>query len=156
MDKSITRKEVMLVLQKRKTCQFNKTHTKKTHTKLQPIAPPMNNSLDLSMDFAGPFQNSKNYLLVVIDRTTRYIWKRLFTDMPSTEQMIQKLKDLIEHCDIPIERIVSDNGPQFRSRSWKTYLKDKSSICSLNSTYPQGDGLIERHIQILQKKLRLL
>jgi hypothetical protein len=52
IDISLTKKEVTSVLQKCKSCQFNKTHTKKTHTKLQPILPPMNNSLDLSMEVA--------------------------------------------------------------------------------------------------------
>jgi hypothetical protein len=44
---------IALVLHKCKTCHFNKTHTQKTYTKPQ-RSPPINHTLDLSMDLQDP------------------------------------------------------------------------------------------------------
>jgi Integrase core domain len=117
----------------------------------------MNNTLDLSMDLTGPFNNNKDYILVVVDRTSRFVWTYNFRETASAQATIEKLNEFLNDRNTPISRIISDNGSQFRSKTWQDYLRARNIVCSLKSTYYlQGHGLTEGHIYTLQKKLRLL
>lgn len=88
--------------------------------------------------------------LLVIDYYTKYVEvaKLMCTDSAYT---ISRLKSIFARFGIPGETVFSDNGPQFNSLEMRKFAKEWNFVHSTSSpTYPQSNGMVERHIQTIK------
>ncbi|KAG7503666.1 putative protein K02A2.6 [Solea senegalensis] len=82
--------------------------------------------------------------LVVVDACSK--WPEVFTMNPTTaSQTITVLRDLFARTGVP-EQLVSDNGPQFTSEDFHTFLKN-NGIRHITSApwHPATNGQAERN-----------
>ena len=100
----------------------------------------------LHMQFA---QKGNHTFLVIID--SHYKWLGVF-DMKSTTAC-EILQVLFALYSLP-EKIFTDNGPQFVSSTFKTFLKANEMKQTLVPPYHQAsNGAAERSVQILKRHL---
>ncbi len=111
----------------------------------------------LGVDFVTdlPASDGNTGILVVVDRFSKSCrlipLKRLPTAMETAELMFNHM---FRYFGIP-EDIVSDRGPQFISRVWKSFVKLLGVTISLSTGYhPQTNGQTERKIQEIGRFLR--
>ncbi|XP_064468546.1 uncharacterized protein K02A2.6-like [Ornithodoros turicata] len=105
----------------------------------------------IHVDFAGPFQHHN--FLVVMDAHSKWpeVWPMSST---STSATVENLRDCFSRYGIP-ETIVSDNGPQFRSEEFKSFLRNNGVRHITSAPYhPSTNGLVERFIQSLKQSLK--
>ncbi len=90
------------------------------------------------------FCGKKYYLLVCIDDYSRFILcLTLFNHCPTTKELTSTLDDL----KFKPEKILFDNGGQFREQ-WKSWcIKNKIEPKSAHPYYPQDKGKVERTIR---------
>ncbi len=125
--------------------------------KLFPLHIPNRPWSHLGVDFVTdlPASDGNTGILVVVDRFSKSCHliplKRLPTAMETAELMFNHV---FRYFGIP-EDIVSDRGPQFISRVWKSFFKLLGVTVSLSSGYhPQTNGQTERKIQEIEHFLR--
>lgn len=105
----------------------------------------------IHIDYAGPFQNSM--FLVVVDAHTK--WPEVVpVKSTSSSSTIEILRDLFARFGIP-EQIVSDNGTQFVSEEFQTFVKSNGIRHITSAPYhPATNGLAERTVQTFKQALR--
>lgn len=105
----------------------------------------------IHVDYAGPFEGQ--YWFVVVDSTSK--WLEVFpTKSITSEKTISFLEELFARLGLP-KMIVSDNGPQFTSFTFKQF-------CGLNNIrhvtvapyHPRSNGLAERYVQTFKRRFR--
>ena len=105
----------------------------------------------LHIDFVGPFLDIN--FLVVVDAHSK--WPEVF-EMSSTtsSKTIAVLRHLFAAYGLP-EQIVSDNGPQFVSDEFKTFLQ-KNGVKHIRCApyHPSSNGAVERFNQTMKKSLK--
>lgn len=121
--------------------------------------PPCRPWHTVAMDFCGPYIESDEghkYVLVFVDHFTK--WVEL---VPTRDQLASTVfnsfyRFIICRHGCP-ERLLSDNGPQFRSQLVQGLCKefDIQKIYS-SAYYPQGDGYAERFMRTLNNSLAAL
>lgn len=125
--------------------------------KLMPLPSPARPWSHLAMDFLTDLLESQLYtvILVVVNRFSKACRFIPFAALPSTNQITGALfQQVFRHYGIP-EDILSDIGPQFISRVWKSFFRKLGTSVSLTSGYhPQSNGQVERSIQELTRYLR--
>ena len=96
--------------------------------------------------------NSDDYLIVV-DYTTNYFDLSRLPDKKSSTVAIHT-KRIFARYRIP-KTVISDNGPEFVGKSYKTFSKkwDFDHITS-SPRYPQSNGQIESTIQYVKKTIK--
>ena len=103
------------------------------------------------LDFAGPFLN-KMYLLAV-DAHSK--WPEVFEMSQTTSlKTISVLRHLFAKYGLP-EQIVSDNGPQFISEEFETFMKSngvKHTRCS--PYHPSSNGAVERFVRTFKQAMK--
>lgn len=104
----------------------------------------------LHMDFAGPINGV--YLFIVVDAFSK--WVEVFVLKKITSQdTIRCLKELFARFGSPFV-IVTDNGPQFVSSTFKTFLKEEGVGHKLSAPYhPATNGEAERFVQTVKGHL---
>ena len=102
-------------------------------------------------DFAGPFMNRT--FLVVVDAHSK--WPEVI-EMHSTtaQKTITELRKLFAAYGLP-EQIVSDNGPQFVSDKFATFVK-MNGIKHIRCApyHPSSNGAAERFVQTFKKAMK--
>ena len=105
----------------------------------------------IHIDFAGPFQGKM--FLIVVDAHSK--WPEVFemssTTVPAT---IATLRRIFSSYGLP-QQLVSDNGPQFTSEEFCTFLKEngvKHIRCS--PYHPSSNGLAERFVQTFKQAMK--
>lgn len=91
----------------------------------------------------------KHYVFVVVDDYSRFILSlNLFGHCPTTKDLTSAMQKL----DVKPEKILADNGAQFREQ-WKEWCK-KSFIDAIfaHPYYPQDKGKVERCIRNLSEE----
>ena len=105
----------------------------------------------LRIDFVSPFLDTN--FLVVVDAHSK--WPEVF-EMSSTtsSKTIAVLRHLFATYGLP-EQIVSDNGPQFVSDEFKTFLQ-KNGVKHIRCApyHPSSNGAVERFNQTMKKSLK--
>ncbi|KAJ8357039.1 hypothetical protein SKAU_G00198330 [Synaphobranchus kaupii] len=102
-------------------------------------------------DFAGPFEG--HMFLVVVDAHSKWPEVKLMGST-TTSKTIQALRGLFSRHGLP-EVLVSDNGPQFISSEFATFLQE-SGVKHLRSApfHPATNGQAERFVQTLKRSLK--
>ena len=105
------------------------------------------------VDFKRPLPGGK-YLLVVIDRYSRYLEVEIIHSIGAA-QVIRKLRKIFAAHGLP-KIIVSDNGPPFHSGEVESYLEHLGINHDFSTAYwPQGNAEVERFMRTLGKLLQI-
>ena len=106
----------------------------------------------IHIDFCGPLPSSE-YLLVVIDRYSRYPEVEVLRSTKAAN-VIPKLDKIFAAHGLPY-KIVSDNGPPFNSNEFARYVKALGIVHEPVSPYwPQANGEVGRFNQPLEKAIQ--
>jgi transposase InsO family protein len=112
----------------------------------------------VAMDFCGPYPESRGYryVLVFVDQFTKWVELVPTIDQNTITVIEAFYANIICRHGCP-KRLLSDNGPSFRSRLLDT-LCQNFGIEKIFSTayYPQGDGYAERFMRTLNNSLSAL
>jgi len=95
------------------------------------------------------FEGKKYFIFVVVDDYSRFILLlSLFDHCPATSDLTSVLQKL----NVKPEKILADNGGQFREQ-WKTWcIKNKIKPLFAHPYYPQDKGKVERTIRNLAEE----
>ena len=101
---------------------------------------------NISIDLVGPFPTAVGefkYLLTAIDLATR--WPEAIPLRTTTAKVITKtLMSIFARCGFPA-RITSDNGPQFKGKFFKKWVRHQGIQHVFSSPYHhQGNGVVEK------------
>ena len=111
---------------------------------------------EISIDFAGPFQNAykqKKHLLVSVDNNSRWP-DAMFLPNPSAEKVVKFLLEYIATNGIP-KRIRTDPGTVFKGEKFQQFCEERfiqHVICPIRDH--RGNGKVERMIRTLNERLR--
>ena len=111
---------------------------------------------EISIDFAGPFQNAykqKKYLLVSVDNNSGWP-DAMFLPNPSAEKVVEFLLEYIATNGIP-KRIRTDPGTVFKGEKFQQFCEERyiqHVICPIRDH--RGNGKVERMIRTLNERLR--
>lgn len=119
----------------------------------QPDRPHTQWHIDISYINAG---GTFYYLCSILDGYTRFITHWELAESMKEEQVELVIQRAREKFPGETPRLISDNGPQFRAREFRSYLR----LCGMDQTftspyYPQSNGKIERwHKELKQTCIR--
>ena len=105
----------------------------------------------LHLDFAGPFCNLM--FLVLIDAHSKWI-DVLPMQSITSEKTIEKLRPIFATHGLP-QKVVTDNGPSFTSKEFKTFMSENGISHITTAPYhPSSNGLAERAVQTFKQGLK--
>ena len=109
------------------------------------------------LDIVGPFPKAvgnKKYLLVGIDYFTKWVETEPLTNIRDVDAKKFLWKNIVTRFGVP-NTLISDNGLQFDSKSFKRYCCELG-ITNRYSTpaYPQGNGQVEVVNKVIANELR--
>jgi hypothetical protein len=142
-------------------CQTSKTSNKHPQGLLHSLPVPYRPWSSISMDFVGPFPQSrgKNYLWVVLCRLTSMIHLiPINVNTTATELAYLYMEHIVRLHGLP-ESIVSDRDSKFTAKFWRELHRLMGTKMLMSTAFhPQTDGASERAIrsvsQILRGKVR--
>lgn len=104
----------------------------------------------IHIDFAGPFRGSM--WLIVVDAKTK--WPEVIPLKETTsDKTFEALERLFAVHGIP-EQLVSDNGPQFRSKVWQDLMVEHGIVHTLSPPYhPRSNGEAERFVRTFKESI---
>ena len=106
----------------------------------------------VNADFAGPFLGS--YFLLLVDAHSK--WPEIIPMSTTTaNRTISEMRKVFSSYGCP-EQLVSDNGPQFCSTEFGTFLKMngvKHIRCS--PYHPSSNGAVERLVQTFKRAMKV-
>ena len=125
--------------------------------KLPPTAPlhpwewPTKPWVRLHIDFAGPYLNQM--FLIIVDAHSK--WPEVIPmKHASSAGVIEALRSLFARYGIP-EQIVSDNGSQFTSNEFSTFLMQNGvRHIAIAQYHPATNGLAERFVQTFKNAMK--
>ena len=139
------------------TCARAKIPRHQPYGLLQPLPIPTQQWQSISLDFITDLPQSAKFdsILVIVDRLTKMAHfvpcTRTITAKETADLVTQNIFRL---HGLP-ESIISDRGPQFTSKFWKSLLQTLGISANLSTAFhPQSDGQTERVNQILEQYLR--
>ena len=114
---------------------------------LIPTGIPRNPWENIHVDLYGPLPDG-NYVFGIIDETDR--WPEVVVLRSATSaDVIKSLDRVFASLDYP-KVVVSDNGSQFTSERFKSFLKEIGSQQRLVTPYcPRANGEIEQFLEML-------
>ncbi|KAL0177702.1 hypothetical protein M9458_026596, partial [Cirrhinus mrigala] len=140
-----------------KECAMSKSPRHLPAGKLHPLPIPDHPWSHLGVDFMMdlPSSDGNTCILVIVDRFSKFCRLLPLKGLPTAMETAESLfNHVFRYYGIP-EDTVSDRGPQFISRVWKSFFKLLGVTVSLSSRYhPQTNGQTERKIQEVGRFLR--
>lgn len=138
-------------------CQMFKAPPGLTLGSLQLMPTPNKPYLYLSMDTinmgAAAENTDRKHIQVIIDHNSRFIWT-LATKKNDANAAITAF-DKVAH--LQPKHLITDNGPNFASHKFNSYLKKHKINHILTTAYhPASNGLVERVNKTLLDRLRFL
>ena len=121
---------------------------------IQPTTLPNGPWQDLSIDFLGPLDSGKHFVLVVVDYYSRWFDIEITKDTTSSK-VISTLRRLFTTHGLPFS-ITSDNAANFKSQEFETYLEENGIDHRLvTPLHPAANGEVERQNRSLMKRIRI-
>ncbi|XP_049886625.1 uncharacterized protein K02A2.6-like [Pectinophora gossypiella] len=109
--------------------------------------------IDIAIDLMGPLP-SGDHLLVVVDYYSRYKEVKICRKITSTE-IVAKLKEIFSRLGNPTS-ITADNGRQFISEEFKSFLTERNiTLFNTIPYWPQQNGEVERQNRDILKRLKI-
>ena len=113
------------------------------HEPVQPSQLPDGPWQYVEMDFQGPYPNNE-YLLVMIDRYSRWPEVSVFKNPPNARTTIKAMKAIFANKGTP-ETCHSDNGSPFQSDALKKFAKEEGFRHKhITPEWPRANGTVER------------
>ncbi|XP_045183417.2 uncharacterized protein K02A2.6-like [Mercenaria mercenaria] len=104
----------------------------------------------IHIDFAD-FKNHS--FLILIDNYSKWL-EVIPMKSTTSENTIDKLRSIFSYTGLP-EQLVSDNGPQFTSVTFKDFVKTTGIRHTLTPPYhPSSNGQAERAVQVVKNALK--
>ncbi len=131
-------------------CAVTTTPFQLPQDKLLSLPIPRTPWSQIGVDFVTdlPNSDSNTCILVAVDRFSKACKLLPLKGLPTAFEMAELLFHHVFRNFGILEDIVSDRGPQFTSRVWKSFFKLHGVTVSLSSGYhPQTNGQTERKIQ---------
>lgn len=102
-------------------------------------------------DYAGPFMN--RMFLIVIDAHTK--WAEVIpTTSTTSSATMDILTTIFARFGLPTQ-LVSDNGPQFTSEEFKSFLRHNGIKHITSAPYhPSTNGIAERFVQVFKNAMK--
>ena len=149
-------KEALEYSKKCDQCQRFAPNTHQLGGFLNPLSSPWPFA-QWGLDIVGPFPKAtgnKKYLLVGTDYFTKWIEAKPLANIRDVDVKKFLWKNIVTHFGIP-HTLVSDNGLQFDSKSFKRYCCEME-ITNRHSTlaYPQGNGQAESVNKVIVSELK--
>nr|GFC08400.1 integrase, catalytic region, zinc finger, CCHC-type, peptidase aspartic, catalytic [Tanacetum cinerariifolium] len=84
----------------------------------------------LHMDLCGPMRvesvNGKKYILVIVDDYSRFTWVKFLRSKDETPMFIIKFLKMIQvRLNVPVRRILTDNGIEFVNQTLRDYYEER-------------------------------
>ncbi|KAJ0555261.1 putative nucleotidyltransferase, Ribonuclease H [Helianthus annuus] len=152
-------KDIKSLVKKCDVCLRAKYETMASPGLLNPLPVPQSIFTDISMDFISglPKSGSKDTILVVVDRLTKYGHFMAIKHPFSAAQIAQIMLDSVFKLHGCPLNIVSDRDPIFMSLFWKEFLQLQGIDQALSTAYhPQSDGQTEVLNRCLETYLRCM
>jgi len=111
----------------------------------------------LAIDIKGPMYDvpsCSRYAIVIIDLLSK--WPEVFfVSSVDTESIIKALKTVFAREGLP-SQILSDNGPQFTSQTFKLFVEENNITHVRSPLYcPQTNGVVERFNRTLSEQVEI-
>ena len=128
-------------------------------TNLGQLPSPIEPNQEIQMDFAGPipYKNTtqNNYILVTVDRLSRYPNAELFHNC-DTETAIDYLERYCKIHGIP-RSIRCDQAQAFKAKEFEIFCKNRNiKLILAPAGDHRGTGMVERLIQTLKRRLAVI
>ncbi|EED18391.1 retrotransposon polyprotein, putative [Talaromyces stipitatus ATCC 10500] len=150
-------KDIETYIKECDACQKNKISRHQPYGLLQEIKAPDYPWQWITMDHIVKLPESRgcDAILVIVDRMTKYAHFIPTTEGTNAEELAEELIDgVFQHHGIP-EIIISDRGPTFASKLWKSMMDLMGGEQRLSTAFhPQTNGQTERTNQTLIQYLR--
>ncbi|KAJ9556912.1 hypothetical protein OSB04_011526, partial [Centaurea solstitialis] len=141
-------------------CQMGKmkrsSHKSKTESSCQ--SPLEMIHMDLCEPMTIQSISGKKYILVMVDEYSRYTWLE-FLRMKSEalELIIKFIKRILVLLQLPVRKIRSDNGTEFKNATLDAYLTSVGISHNFSGAYtPQQNGVVERRNRTLVEAARTM
>ena len=132
-------------------CQICSTY-QRNNTK-EPMLPHMIPERPWSQVGADLFQFNSQTYLILVDYYSNFIELNLLNTTTS-QQVTTHLKSQFARHGIP-DRLITDNGPQFSSDTFRQFAKDYCfQHCTASPHYPQSNGMAEKAVQTVKNCLK--
>ena len=138
------------------SCQLRNAYTRKPKTPVQAYPDALEPMWRIHIDLTGPLVatiNGNEYILVVKDYLTRYVWLFAIPDK-SAERIAQILFEQVISPFGPPQMLVSDRGKEFTNKINKR-LSQLFRINRVSTTpyNPRANGMVEQHNGTLKSQL---
>ena len=116
----------------------------------------------LHMDLFGSVNvmslSRKRYALVIVDDFSKYTWVLFLNSKDETPKMIiDHIKRIELEANLPVRKIRSDNGTEFKNAILNEFCTDKGISRQYSAPRtPQQNGVIERKNRTLVKAARTM
>ncbi|GKD76774.1 retrovirus-related pol polyprotein from transposon TNT 1-94 [Tanacetum coccineum] len=114
------------------------------------------------MDLCGPMRvasiNGKNYILVIVDDYSRFIWVKFLASKDEAPDFIIKfLKMIQDRLNALVRNIHTDNGTEFVNQTLRSYYESVGiSHETLVTRSAQKNGVVERRDRTLVEAARTI
>lgn len=138
-------------------CQAADKSAKPVFAPLQPVSFPEKPWDKLGLDIIGPLSNVPSdcrFAITLIDYYSKWPEVCFVRDVTS-DAVITFLTSIFCREGFPT-CLVTDNGPQFKSQQFETFLSERGiqHLCS-SYYYPQANGQVERFNRVLKEYIQL-
>nr|GFA48097.1 putative ribonuclease H-like domain-containing protein [Tanacetum cinerariifolium] len=102
--------------------------------------------------------NGKKYILVIVDDYSRLTWVKFLRSKNETPMFIIKFLKMIQvRLNVPVRRILTDNGTEFVNHTLRDYYEEVgiSHVTSVTRS-PQQNGVVERRNRTLIEAARTM
>lgn len=115
---------------------------------------PETNFQRVHIDYAGPFQG--HHFFILVDAKSKWPEVRITKGSPTSASTIRFLENIFSSHGAP-EVLVSDNATIFKSEEFTKFCKDNGIFQKFIAPgHPATNGLAERYVQILKRKLKAM
>lgn len=127
-------------------CQSADKSAKPVVAPLRPVTLPEKPWQKLAMDIVGPLNLTTagpKFVVTLVDYHSK--WPEVcFANTVTSQAVIDFLRGVFSREGYP-EELVTDNGPQFKSKLFEDFLNQRGiKHCVSSVYYPQANGLVER------------
>lgn len=153
------KKDVISLVRACPVCNRGKTSHLPPQGLLHPLPIPHRPWSHLSMDFITglPPSHGNTVILVIVDRFSKAARFIPLPKLPSAKETADLITSHVFRVFGIPQDIVSDRGPQFTSRFWRSFCQSLGASISLSSGFhPESNGQTERINQSLETTLRCM
>jgi Integrase core domain len=113
-----TKKNIQHMVRSCDLCQKNKSTNSILHGLFKTTEVPDYPGEYLSIDAMGPVNDLKSmqYITVIVDRSTKYVWTFIGESAPCSEHIIRMLESIFYENNFLPKMILSDNAKAFTSK----------------------------------------